>query len=144
VQLETVTVARIELIGNLLVDAGWRETQAARSGQLLGSCIHHASVIPSLFLMIFSVLAIPITMVVTPLGALLIAAAGQPLLLSPSDLHARSRTVFLSSLAASADRKRRATQLALTLDPFHFPSLQRAGRKLAFSPSVWASCQRLV
>jgi hypothetical protein len=136
VQLETVTVARIDLIGNLLVDAGWRETQAARSGQLLGSCIHHASLIPSLFLMSFSVLAIPISMVVTPLGALLIAAAGQPLLLSPRDLHARSWTVFLSSLAASADHKRRVAQPAQPLDHFHFASLRRAGRKLVFSTGV--------
>jgi hypothetical protein len=75
VQLEAVTVARIELIGNLLVNAGWCETQAACSGQLLGSCIHHAAVIFAPVLMLFSVLAIPISMVVTPLGALLITPA---------------------------------------------------------------------
>ena len=74
-QLEAVTVARIELIGNLLVDAGWRETQAACFGQLLGSCIHHASLVFSQFGMLFSVFAIPVAMILPPLGTLLIAAA---------------------------------------------------------------------
>jgi len=42
VQLDAVTVARIELIEILLFDARWRETQTASAGQVLGTCIHHA------------------------------------------------------------------------------------------------------
>lgn len=140
VQLDAVTVARIELIENLLFDARWRETQPAIRGQLLGTCIHHAGFSPASFSTLSSVLPIAIPMVLATFRALLMTTTGFALLSTPNDLCTRARAVLLPSLTTKADDEGRLAPSALPLGPVHLHSLQRASRKLVLSREAGASC----
>ena len=119
VQLEAVTVARIELIENLLFDARWRDAQAAAFGQVLGTCIHHAGFNLPYFSAFSPPLPVAISMVLATLQALLMTTSSSTLLLAPNDLRTRTGAVFLPALTARTDNECRLATSALPLGPFH-------------------------
>jgi hypothetical protein len=119
VQLDAVTVARIELIEKLLVDARGRDVQAATFGQLLGRCIHHAAAKFPYFAPLPPMLAVAISMVRATLRALLMNSPRHTLLLAPSGFRAALGAVPLTALTTKTDDERRPAPPASPLDPVH-------------------------
>jgi hypothetical protein len=81
-QLDAVTVARIELIDNLLFDARRRAAYSAVFGQVSGRCIHHAAL---LLTHSAPIVTIAISMICAPFRALLMEPPGLPLPLAADD-----------------------------------------------------------
>ena len=109
---------------------------------MIGTCIHHASLLRLLFSAFSPMLTVAVTMILATFRALLMTTARVSLLIAPNDLRAWMRAVLLPPLTGRADDETRLAPSASPLSPVHSPRLGGQAENLVPSRKAWSSCPR--